>query len=119
MLKKFFNKLANLKIAIILLSTIALTSSIGSILEQNKDILFYQENYSNHLFGIAYWKIIFLLGFNNIYNTWWFLSLIFLLGVSLICCTFIQQIPTLRFSQRYYFFKRATQFNKLAFKLVK
>lgn len=116
-MKRFFKYLANLKLAIIILLVIAVVTSIGSIIEQNKELQFYQDNYFTIIFGIPFWKILLFLGFNNIYGTWWFLLLLSLLGISLGCCTIIQQLPTLKFSRRYYFYKQVNQYNKLAFKI--
>ena len=113
MLKQVLNFLANLKVALLLLLIIAIFSSIGSIIEQNKEIEFYQQFYSTIMLGIPIWQFILVFGLDNLYSTWWFLSLIFLLGLSLICCTIFQQFPTLKFSRRYYFYKSAKQFNKL------
>lgn len=114
MLRHFFKKLANLKFAIIILLLIALTSSIGSIIEQNKDISYYENQYFNLVFGVPYWKILLFLGLNDIYGTWWFLCLLFTLALSLTCCTILQQLPTLKFSRRYYFYKQINQFKKLS-----
>jgi len=117
MIKRFIRFLANLKLAIIILLVIALISSIGSVIEQSKDTQFYQNNYSISLFSIPFWKIILFLGLNNIYSTWWFLLLLGFLGLSLACCTILQQLPTLKFSRRYYFYKQINQYNKLPFKI--
>lgn len=115
MLKKIYIYLANLKLAIIILLIIAFFSSIGSFIEQNKEIEFYQNQYSDKIINIPLWQIIRQFGLDNIYNTWWFLSLLTLLGLSLISCTFLQQLPNLKFSRRYYFYRQKTQFNKLGF----
>ena len=87
MLKKVFSLLSNLKIALFLLLIIALFSSVGSFVEQNKELQFYQSSYDKFLLGIPVWKIILACGFNNVYSTWWFLSFLGLLGLSLTCCT--------------------------------
>ncbi|CAN0323760.1 unnamed protein product [Ascophyllum nodosum] len=115
MIKRIFKYLANLKLAILILLLIAIVISIGSFIEQNKEIQFYQNTYLTPIFSIPSWKIIIFLGFNNIYNTWWFLILLMLFGVSLACCTILQQLPTLKFSRRYYFYKQINQYNKLTF----
>ena len=117
MIKRFFKYLANLKLAILILLVISLVISIGTIIEQNKEIIFYQKNYSTLIFTIPLWKILLFFGFNNIYGTWWFLLLLGLLGLSLACCTIIQQLPTLKFSRRYYFYKQVNQYKKLQIKL--
>nr|YP_011006635.1 Cytochrome c biogenesis protein [Halosiphon tomentosus]WAM63780.1 Cytochrome c biogenesis protein [Halosiphon tomentosus] len=117
MIKSFFKYLANLKLAIVILLVIAIVTSIGSIIEQNKDVQFYQNTYSAEIFGTSFWKILLFFGLNNVYSTWWFLLLLSLLGLSLACCTILQQLPTLKFSRRYYFYKRLNQYNKLTFKI--
>ena len=117
MIKRFFKYLANLKLAIIMLLVISVVISVGTIIEQNKEILFYQKNYSTLFLGIPFWKIILFFGANNIYSTWWFLLLLGLFGLSLACCTIIQQLPTLKFSRRYYFYKQINQYNKLQSKI--
>lgn len=117
MIKRFFKYLANLKLAIVILLIISVVISIGTIIEQNKEILFYQENYSTLIFNIPFWRILLFFGFNNIYSAWWFLLLLGLLGLSLACCTIIQQLPTLKFSRRYYFYKQRNQYNKLQTKI--
>lgn len=115
MIRKIFLYFANLKFAIILLLFIASVSSIGSLIEQNRDTLFYEEQYQALIFNIPFWKIILKLGLGTIYSNWWFLLTLGLLGFSLICCTFSQQLPTLKFSRRYYFYKKPKQFQKLIF----
>lgn len=117
MIKRFFKYLANLKLAIIMLLVISVVISIGTIVEQNKEILFYQKNYSTLFLGLPLWKIILFFGINNIYSAWWFLLLLGLFGLSLACCTIIQQLPTLKFSRRYYFYKQINQYNKLQSKI--
>lgn len=116
-MKKLFLYLANLKLAIIILLTLALFSSIGSIIEQNKEPQFYQNHYNFEIFGIPFYQIILRFSFQNIYTSYWFLSLLFLLAISLISCTILQQLPTLKFSKRYYFYKQQSQYKKLLIKL--
>lgn len=117
MFRKLFSLLSNLKFALFLLLIIALFSSIGSFVEQNREILFYENSYKTLLFGIPIWKIILFCGFDNVYSRWWFFSILLLLGISLGSCTIIKQFPTLKFSRRYYFYKSSNQFNKLLLRL--
>lgn len=116
-MKTLFLYLANLKLAIIILLTLALCSSFGSIIEQNKDPQFYKDNYDFFILGIPFYKIIKLFYLDNIYNSFWFISLFSLLSISLLSCTFVQQLPTLNFSRRYYFYKQPKQFNRLFLKV--
>jgi cytochrome c biogenesis protein len=54
-------------------------------------------------------------GLNEVYRSWWFLSLLILFGASLTACTFTRQLTALRwFSRPWNFYTQPRQFNKLA-----
>ncbi|MCL1467822.1 cytochrome c biogenesis protein [Argonema galeatum] len=119
--KKFFQGellplLANLRFAILLLLAIALFSISGTVIEQAQSIPFYQTNYPEHpaLFGFLTWKVILILGLNDVYRTWWFLSLLILFGSSLTACTFTRQFPALKAARSWKFYDQPRQFEKLA-----
>jgi cytochrome c biogenesis protein len=113
MKQKILRLLADLRFAIFLLLLISFVSIIGTIIEQSIEV--YKLNYplTNKLFGVFSWDLILKLGFDHVYKTWWFVFLIFLFGVSLITCTFIQQVPSLRIARRCQFFRTYKQFSKL------
>ena len=115
MKQKILRLLADLRFAIFLLLLISFVSIIGTIIEQDQSIEVYKLNYplTNKLFGVFSWDLILKLGFDHVYKTWWFVFLIFLFGVSLITCTFIQQVPSLRIARRCQFFRTYKQFSKL------
>jgi cytochrome c biogenesis protein len=99
---KFF---INFKFAIIILILIALSSSLGSLIEQDEALNFYQKNYPENqpIYGFIDWKIITNLGLDHIYRTWWFILLLIILGISLISCTIIRQFPLVINSKEYIF----------------
>nr|YP_010444224.1 c-type cytochrome biogenensis protein [Fibrocapsa japonica]YP_010444390.1 c-type cytochrome biogenensis protein [Fibrocapsa japonica]UTE95111.1 c-type cytochrome biogenensis protein [Fibrocapsa japonica]UTE95276.1 c-type cytochrome biogenensis protein [Fibrocapsa japonica] len=99
--------LANLKFAILLLLIIAVIATFGSIVEQEQTLSFYKENYplKNSTLGIFNWKLIIFLQLNNIYHSFWFLSLLVLFGGSLISCTLLKQLPGFLFSRHCHFYK--------------
>ena len=68
------------------------------------------------LFGFLSWQLVLALGLNHVYSTWWFLSLLVLFGTSLTVCTFTRQFPALKAAQRWQFYRKSRQFQKLAFK---
>ncbi len=107
---------ADLRLAIVLLLMIALFSISGTVIEQGQSLPFYQENYPEEpaLFGFLSWKVILFLGFNHVYSTWWFLSLLVFLGTSLTACTFTRQFPALKAARRWSFYHQSRQFEKLA-----
>ena len=115
MKKKFLKSLADLRFAITILLIIASVSIIGTIIEQDQSIEVYKLNYplNNKIFGNLSWDIIIKFGFDHVYKTWWFICLIFLFGISLLTCTFLQQIPSLKVARRCQFFRTFEQFSKL------
>lgn len=108
--------LADLRLAIALLLTIAICSISGTIIEQGESLAFYQENYPEKpaLFGFLTWKLILLLELDHVYRTWWFLSILILFGSSLTACTFTRQFPALKAANRWKFYHKKEQFEKLA-----
>nr|BED43132.1 c-type cytochrome biogenensis protein [Pyropia sp. Myanmar_A]BED43329.1 c-type cytochrome biogenensis protein [Pyropia sp. Myanmar_B]BED43526.1 c-type cytochrome biogenensis protein [Pyropia sp. Myanmar_C] len=105
---------SNLQLSIILLLLIAGFSIIGTIIEQNQEITFYQAQYtfSNKFYNLLSWKTIELLGLNHVYTTWWFLTLLFIFSLSLFTCSISRQIPSLQNARRWYFYKNPNQFKK-------
>ena len=109
--------IADLKFALFILFLIALVSSIGSIIEQEETIQFYQANYSieNPIYGFINWKLILFFGLDHVYSTWWFILLLLLLGVSLVSCSITRQFPLLNNSKEYFFKKQTASFLNLLF----
>ncbi len=102
---KIFFFLKNLKFAIFTLFLIGFISSIGSIIEQDQDDTFYQINYpdTNPLYGFITSKWIFFFQWNHIYHSWYFTFLLILLSISLILCSFYNQLPLLKNSRKFFF----------------
>nr|QCI07798.1 cytochrome c biogenesis protein ccs1 [Pleonosporium borreri] len=102
---KTIKKLANLNFAIFILFIIIFFSFLGSIIEQDQNIVFYQINYPiiNTYFSIFNWKFITILGLDHIYSTWWFIMTILIFSMSLIVCTFSIQLPSLQNARRWKF----------------
>ena len=115
MLRKIFKIIANLRFAIIILLIIGCISILGTIIEQDQNIEIYKSNYplTNPLFGFLSWTIILNFGLDHLYKTWWFLSLIFIFGLSLFICTILQQFPAFKIARRSQFFRTIVQFQQL------
>lgn len=112
---KFLKYIADLRFAIFILLVISFCSIIGTIIEQDQSLEIYKLTYplTNKLFGFFSWEIIIFFGFDHVYRTWWFLSLILLFGTSLITCTFLQQFPTIKLARRCQFLRTPYSFNQL------
>lgn len=113
--KKSISILGNLKLAIALLLILAICSSLGTVIEQNQNISFYENNYPNSapLLGFISSNTIFFFGLNNIYQTWWFITLLILLGISLLSCTLARQIPSLKMARLWQFYTKDKSLQKL------
>nr|YP_009298004.1 c-type cytochrome biogenensis protein [Plocamium cartilagineum]AOM67942.1 c-type cytochrome biogenensis protein [Plocamium cartilagineum] len=109
-------KLGNLNFSIILLLILACVSIIGTIIEQDQNILFYQINYpiENDSFLNLNWKIIIFFGLDHIYMTLWFILLLTLFFCSLIVCTFSRQLPSLRNARNWKFLQQTKNLRKFA-----
>ena len=99
---KIIRSFAQLNVAILLLLIIAGFSILGTIIEQDQTIQYYQQNYSEIFspLDISFGNILLFFGLDHVYKTWWFLSLLFLFGTCLISCTFTQQLPALHYLER-------------------
>ena len=115
MQQKVLKFIADLRFAICILLLLSFFSIIGTIIEQDQSIEVYKVQYPlNHpLFGVLAWDKILFFGLDHIYKTLWFFSLISLFGFSLITCTFLQQVPSVKISRRCQFFRNVKAFNKL------
>nr|YP_009394686.1 cytochrome c biogenesis protein ccs1 [Polysiphonia elongata]ARW63248.1 cytochrome c biogenesis protein ccs1 [Polysiphonia elongata] len=94
---RFFKRLANLNLSLLILFLIIIACILGSILEQEQDNLYYAINYLN------YSSLILFLGFDHVFRTWWFTLLLFTLGMTLMSCTFTTQMPSLKNARRWKF----------------
>ena len=110
--------LADLRFAIFVLLLIASFSIIGTVIEQDQILNYYQLNYpiEKSFFGFINWNFIIFFGLDHIYKTVWFISLLIIFGISLLSCTFLQQLPALKIAQRCQFFRNTNQFKKLKIK---
>ena len=115
MKQSFFRSIADLRFAIGILLVIACSSIIGTVIEQDQSIEIYKLNYpvTSPVLGFLSWNIIIKLGFDHVYKTWWFISFIVIFGASLLTCTFLQQVPSLKIARRCQFFRTTQQFRRL------
>ena len=111
--ERFLKKLANLQLAISLLLTIGIIVAIGTVIEQDQSLAFYQQNYplSNPILGFINWQFILFFNFDHIYTSYWFIGLLFLFGFSLLSCTLTVQLPVLRRLRRWKFYNDVKKAN--------
>nr|YP_010198106.1 Cytochrome c biogenesis protein [Gracilaria ornata]UAD86522.1 Cytochrome c biogenesis protein [Gracilaria ornata] len=109
-----FKRLRNLSFSISLLLIIAIISMIGTIIEQNQSVSYYQATYpmKNQLLNnIINWKIILNLGLDHIYSNPCFIIILILFFCSLLACTFSNQLPSLRNARKWKFLQQTQKRN--------
>ena len=115
MKQNLLKSIADLRFAIFILLVIASFSIIGTVIEQDQSIETYKLNYplTNPVFGFLSWDFILKFGLDHVYRTSWFIGLIIIFGASLLTCTFLQQVPSLKIARRCQFFRTPQQFLRL------
>jgi len=114
-IQNFLKLFTDLKFALFILSFIALSSSLGSVIEQDEEIEFYKQNYSEvkNIYGFLTYKWILGLGLDHLYSTPWFFGLLAILGSCLISCTITRQFPFFLNSKDFFFKKQKNSFFEL------
>ena len=85
---------ASLKLAMFLFFALAVTATIGTVIQQGEQADVYIKEY-----GEATYRWLVRLGFTDVYHTWWFTSLLGLLCVNSLTC-FSQRFPAIWRSTR-------------------
>lgn len=78
---------ASVKLALFLLFILAATSIIGTIVPQNKPAGIYVQEYGQNMANLMH-----TLNIQDMYNSWWFLSLLGIFCLNLIVCS-LERIP--------------------------
>lgn len=81
--------LASVKLALFSFFALAVTSIIGTVIPQGKEMAFYVEEY-----GPATANFFQILNVPNMYSSWWFVSLLVLFSLNLLVCT-IDRFPNI------------------------
>ncbi len=114
-IRKVFNWLSSLKIAILLLLLIAIACAIGTVIPQQESDQFYYENFNKNPFlGIINGNILLSFELNHIYTSFWFLLLLFWLTLALSVCSFKRQLPILKSALDWIDYKSPRQIAKLS-----
>ncbi|MDF1614484.1 cytochrome c biogenesis protein ResB [Desulfurivibrio dismutans] len=78
---------ASVKLAITVIFILAVTSIIGTLIQQGKNHEFYVQEYGPELA-----RLFQVLDFTNMYNSWWFITLLIVFSVNIIVCS-IDRLP--------------------------
>ncbi|EPS63374.1 hypothetical protein M569_11409, partial [Genlisea aurea] len=115
--KKLLAVLSNLPLAIAEMSILAVLMAIGTAIDQGESPDFYFQKYSdgNPVLGFITWRWILTLGFDHIFSSPLFLGTGFLLGASLMACTYTTQIPSLKVARRWSFSHSSEAIRKLEY----
>ncbi len=94
-MKKLWSLFSSIKTAVVLFFLIALTSIIGTLIQQQPNPTGYERVY-----GPSIAKIIKALELYDMYHSWWFQLLIVLFAINLIVCSFDRLPKILRFFKK-------------------
>ena len=112
--KNLILKISSLRFAISLIIFIAITSGIGTFIPQGSSNKFYIDNFdSAPIFGFLDGEKVLKLQLDHIYTSYWFLSSLILLCISLAACSFRRQIPSLKAALKWTEYKNEKNLNKL------
>jgi len=84
----FWEFFASVKLALFCFFTLAIASIVGTIIPQNESPGFYIQKY-----GETTAEIFRLINIPDMYNSWWFVSILSLFSINLIVCS-IDRLPT-------------------------
>jgi cytochrome c biogenesis protein len=82
LLNKLWEFFASVRLSVVLLLSLAITSIVGTLIPQNGTPAAYLEKYGESLF-----KLFATLGVFDMYHSWWFQALIVLLTVNIVVCS--------------------------------
>ncbi|MBD0380635.1 cytochrome c biogenesis protein ResB [Paenibacillus sedimenti] len=92
-LDKVWNFFSSVKIAVGIILVTLVASAVGTIYPQENTFLdidpaqYYAENYG------TLGKIYHFLGFSHTFSSWWFITLLFMIGTSLVVCSLDRVLP--------------------------
>nr|YP_010198895.1 Cytochrome c biogenesis protein [Hydropuntia urvillei]UAD88344.1 Cytochrome c biogenesis protein [Hydropuntia urvillei] len=112
-----FKKLSHLSVSISLLLIIAIISMIGTVIEQNQNISYYQISYpiNKQFFNfVINWKTILNLGLDHIYSNSFFIITLILFFCSLLICTVSNQLPSLKNARKWKFLQKTRRIHDKA-----
>ena len=113
-LKNIILRISSLKFAILLIIFIAISSGIGTFIPQGNNKQSYMDLFNESpIFGVINGDKVLKLQLDHIYTSFWFLFALVLLCISLAACSFRRQIPSLKASLKWTYYKNEKRFNKL------
>ena len=80
--RKIWDFFSSVKLTVVLLLTLALTSIIGTLIPQNESPQAYLK-----AFGAFLYRFFDVLGFFDLYHSWWFQALMLLLALNVLVCS--------------------------------
>jgi len=87
MMRKIIKLLSSLKLTVSILIILALTSIVGTLIQQQQNPAIYIQR-----FGDPLYRILRIFGFFDLYHSWWYVSLLIILAFNLIFCS-MRRLP--------------------------
>lgn len=115
--RKVLAVLANLPLAIGEMFAVAGFMALGTVIDQGEAPEYYFQKFpeDNPPLGFFTWRWVLTLGFDHMFSSPVFLGTLFLLGASLMACTYTTQIPMVNVARRWSFLHSAEAIRKQEF----
>ncbi|WP_426453507.1 cytochrome c biogenesis protein ResB [Paenibacillus sp. S-38] len=94
-LDRVWNFFSSVKVAIYLIIITLLASALGTIYPQESTFLNFDPSYYKDTYGTT-GEWYYLLGLSHTFESWWFITLLFMIGTSLIVCSLDRVLPLYR-----------------------
>ncbi|SDC39100.1 cytochrome c biogenesis protein [Paenibacillus sp. UNCCL117] len=93
---RVWNFFSSVKVAIYLILITLLGSALGTIYPQENTFLNFDPSvYYEETYGLS-GKIYYMLGLSHTFESWWFITLLFMIGTSLVVCSLDRVLPLYR-----------------------
>jgi cytochrome c biogenesis protein len=90
---RVWNFFSSVRVAVLLILLTLIAAGIGTILPQEKFIpSLTPETYYTEQYGV-FGTLFYMLGFSDLYASWWFFLLVSMIGISLVICSLDRVIP--------------------------
>ncbi|MDI6783901.1 MAG: cytochrome c biogenesis protein ResB [bacterium] len=89
---RFFGFFGSIKVTLVLFGLVIVASIIGTLIPQNESAQVYI-----HQYGIPLYQLFRITGIIDMYSSWWFITLLSLLGLTTVVCTYNRYTVLKRF----------------------
>lgn len=95
LIDRVWNFFSSVKVAVVLIIITLIGAMLGTIYPQESSFISFDPAYYEENYGLP-GKIYFMLGLSRTYESWWFITLLVMIGASLVICSLDRVVPLYR-----------------------